>query len=141
MKMGVIGTFIIFGLTACNNSDSNNNTSGEDKNEPLEDTISSRNYVFIIYNHPPSSCDSYLYTIKNNIDVITVVENNSVTCATYGKQDDGRECGTMNMTGTDSSQSCVIGYNIRSNRKTSKVSEESSIIMMEDIQYTAISIF
>ena len=141
MKIGAIGMFIIIGLTACNNSDNGNDTSGGDKKEPLGNTISSRNYVFIFYNYPPSSCDAEIYTVNNNIDVIASVESNNVTCETYGKQDNGRECGTMIYRGSSSNKSCVIGYNIRSNRKVSKVSEDSEIIMMEDIKYTGISIF
>jgi len=138
LKVGVIGIFLFVGFTACNDNDSNI-SNDEGQQEVVKNTISSRSYVFIFYNYPPSSCDADLYTIKNNQDVITSVESNSVTCAMYGKRDDGRECDTMTMSGNNSTQSCVIGFNKGTSYR--KMSEEAKLIMMDTIQYVGMSTF
>jgi hypothetical protein len=76
--------------------------------------------IAIIYNYPSSTCssqsllDSYKYDYPNsNIRIST--ESNSVTCASYGKSNDGYECSVYDA-GYNSSSSCVIGIEYSSYR-------------------------
>jgi len=103
----------IFLFVACgghSNSESSSSTSIE--------KISNHDVISIIYHYSSEICSSSEF--KNYMintlsyyqpkDFITSVESNSVTCATYGKVNNGRECGQEEL-GYSYNTSCVIAFN------------------------------
>lgn len=115
-------------LVACGGS------SGGDSKSSLTTTekISSRDVVAINYHYSSEICRSSEFHnyMKNALsfgkDFIFSVENNSVTCATYGKVNNGNECHQQNSK-NNYSTSCVVGMNIVNNsNKISKISKGST---------------
>ena len=123
----IISMLFVVGLTACGGG-SGNNSSHQSKTEE----ISKREYVWITYHYPKDVCTSSI--LRGELqrigakDIITSVVNGDVTCATYGKNNDNDECGTMD-TGYYNEPTCVVGVNeARSGLYKLKIYDDTQIL-------------
>ena len=111
---------------ACGGSHSNNKSSSSISIEK----ISNHDVISIIYHYSSEICSSsefknYMINTMSYYqpkDFITSVESNSVTCATYGKVNNGRECYEGGLSDSYNT-SCVIAFNTSflNNSKMSKI--------------------
>ena len=107
--------------------------------------IASRDVVSINYNYSPEICSSsdfkkYMINALAHLkpkDFIASVESNSVTCETYGKVNNGRECYESH-SNRSYSNSCVTAFNSSLFRNSNKLSKtinssfaKNAIEMME----------
>jgi len=115
-------------LVACGGSSGGDSQSGMTTTEK----ISSRDVVAINYNYSPEICSSsdfkkYMINALAHLkpkDFIASVESNSVTCETYGKVNNGRECYEGHDSHDSYRTSCVTAFNtsIANSSKLSKMS-------------------
>ena len=112
-------------LTGCGGGGSSDSTTSS-----IEDQIGQRDAIIIVHNYPADVCTAD--RLKDEIaiesgatNIITVSTSNSVTCNTYGRQNDGYLC-TEAIVDTNSDQACVIGVDI----------PEESLIKQETILTT-----
>jgi hypothetical protein len=116
----------IFLFVACGGGHSNSESSSSTSIEK----ISNHDVISIIYHYSSEICSSSEF--KNYMintlsyyqpkDFITSVESNSVTCATYGKVNNGRECYQEELSNSYNT-SCVVAFNssVSNNSKMSKI--------------------
>lgn len=139
IKIGVISSFIAIGLTACGSSSSGSSSSTKSKTGE----ISKREYVIINYHYPKDVCkSSYLKEVLVSLDakdIVALVENSHVTCATYGKQNDGNRCLTQDL-GYRDEPTCVVGVN-RATNNSHKSKMTNNILILEDIKDAVIRAF
>jgi len=135
------GLSIIFSFVACGGSSSSNSSNNESKTNQ----IAQKQYVLINYHYPKDVCNSsYLKEVLESygaIDIVTLSTNQSVTCETYGKSNDGIECGTQDLN-YENEPTCVVGMNRASNYNSyykSKIINNE--LFLDDIQNTILSVF
>jgi hypothetical protein len=77
------------------------------------DPMNDKNYIVIISNVAPGVCESeelQLALSETGLrDFLTRETDNTSSCATYGKNNDGEQC-TIDLSGTGD-RNCVVGFN------------------------------
>jgi len=120
---------ISIGISACGStSESGGSSNG----------ISDREHVAIIYHYPTKACTETYFQATGVSDIIVSIESNDVSCANYGKKDDGEACHTSDFLKEEYTHSCVAGFNGKPNykRKQENVLEsmwESLIYKLESL--------
>lgn len=111
-------TSIFYG---CNGDNTNEEeTQTHRKSKTTTDKLKEKDSILIMHNYPASVCVSQ--KLKNNLvskepkikDILTHVEANTVNCKTYQRSNDGITC-LVRTIDNDSTQACVIGYNLKIN--------------------------
>ena len=119
---------------------------GSSKGEnSIKDKISNKKYVVIMKNMPSDICESKDFknalTSKGFTGIVTQeTSNDAVSCETYGKRNDGRECDIADYRDYDYAGSgdvnCVIGFDGMKNDRQEKYIE--SIDMFDAVETTLI---
>lgn len=91
--------------------------------ETMIEKFKKKDQILIMHNYPSSTCVSQ--TLKNSLlskeyrikDLDTYVEDNTIDCQAYERQNDGVSC-LEKAIATNATKACVIGYNIKINNMT-----------------------
>ena len=104
---------------------------GGGSSTPIDDGMTSKDAVFIMYHYPSEVCESNILLNELQIALpeaynwLVSSASNSITCATYGKTD-GVDCMTedyalIDPTAIEYDTSCVIGFDIDTGLMYTKV--------------------
>ena len=105
------GTAVLF-LSACGSSDSSSSSTPVAPVDPMTE----RESILIKYHYPAEYCSSgelkdYLErNVPGTTNLLLSVESNSVTCATYGRANDGVHCSEQDTVNSNADTSCVLGF-------------------------------